>query len=146
MRYPLSKNFTTLTNNTVKAKEFIPSIFVISNDTVMKAIEHIKNIGKKIIHLFYSVCTNDLIVYSKQASNIEIFVLAFFIECNRIFIADSIYMNILQKHVFVKINTFVKSNNCIQYPAWVEMKNSVLDFIDDKRLFGGLYVKEEVVN
>jgi uncharacterized protein with PQ loop repeat len=112
----------------------------------MKAIENIKKVGKKIIHLFYSVCTNDLIVYSKQASNIEIFILAFIIECNRIFIADSIYMNILQKHVLVKINTFVETNNSIQFPTWIEMKNSALDFIDDKRLLGGLYIREEVAN
>jgi hypothetical protein len=112
----------------------------------MKAIEHIKNTGKKIIHLFYSVCTNDLIVYSKQASTIEIFALVFFIECNRIFITDSIYLSIFQKQVFVKINFFVENNNKIQYLTWIEVKNSALDFIDSKRLFGALYVREEVAN
>jgi hypothetical protein len=51
------------------------------------------------IHLIYSTCTNDLIVYSKQASNIEIFILAFLIECNRHFIADSLLMNVFKKYL-----------------------------------------------
>jgi len=65
----------------------------------MRAIEHTKTISKKIIHLIYSTCTNDLIVYSKQASNIEIFILAFLIECNRHFIADSLLMNVFKKYL-----------------------------------------------
>lgn len=72
-------------------------IFVISNDRIMRAIEKTKEISKKMIHLFYATCTNELIVYSKQASNIEIFILAFFIECNRLFIADSFFMDVFKK-------------------------------------------------
>jgi hypothetical protein len=64
----------------------------------MRAIEHTKKMSNKMIHLFYSTCTNDLVVNSKQASNIEVFILAFFIECNRQFIADSLFMDILKKH------------------------------------------------
>jgi hypothetical protein len=75
------------------------SIFVISNDTIMGAIEYIKKICKGIIQLFYATCTNDLILYSKQASNIEIFILAFFIECNRHFIADSLFMDVFKKYL-----------------------------------------------
>jgi hypothetical protein len=38
--------------------------------------------NKNSILLFYSTCTNDLIIYSIKASNIELFI---FIECNRLF-------------------------------------------------------------
>lgn len=75
------------------------SIFVISNDTIMGAIEYSKKISNGIIQLFYATCTNDLIVYSKQASNIEIFILAFFIECNRHFIAESLFMDVFKKYL-----------------------------------------------
>ncbi|WP_367755553.1 hypothetical protein [Flavobacterium sp. WC2430] len=63
----------------------------------MSAIEKTKELSKKMIRLFYATCTNELIVYSKQASNIEIFILAFFIECNRLFIADSFFMDVFKK-------------------------------------------------
>lgn len=122
------------------------SIFVISNNTVMKAIEHIKKIIKNSIHLFYSICTNDLIVYSKQASNIEIFVLAFFIECNRLFISDSLFMNVVQKHLLVKIKTFVGSKYNIQNSILVEIKNSALEMFNGTRQFNGFYIKENIVN
>lgn len=122
------------------------SIFVISNNTVMKAIEHIKKIIKNSIHLFYSICTNDLIVYSKQASNIEIFVLAFFIECNRLFISDSLFMNVVQKHLLVKIKTFVGSKYNIQNSILVEIKNSAFEMFNGTRQFNGFYIKENIVN
>lgn len=76
---------------------YIGGIFVISNDRIMSAIEKTKELSKKMIRLFYATCTNELIVYSKQASNIEIFILAFFIECNRLFIADSFFMDVFKK-------------------------------------------------
>lgn len=63
----------------------------------MGAIEHTKKISKKMIHLFYATCTNELIIYSKQASNIEIFILAFIIEINRHFIAEGFFMNLFKK-------------------------------------------------
>lgn len=90
-------NYIKLTNNSIKYLSYIGGIFVISNDTIMRAIEQIKKISKKIIHLFYATCTNELIVYSKQASNIEIFILAFFIECNRQFITDGFFMEVFKK-------------------------------------------------
>lgn len=63
----------------------------------MRVIEHTKKISNKVIQLFYCTCTNDLIVNSKQASNIEVFILAFFIEFNRQFFADGLFMNIFKK-------------------------------------------------
>ncbi|MEZ7507105.1 hypothetical protein [Flavobacterium sp. Arc2] len=112
----------------------------------MKAIQHTKKIGKNSIHLFYSICTNDLIVYSKQASNIEIFVLAFFIECNRLFIADSVFMNAVQKHLLVKIRTFVASKNNTQNSILVEIKNATFDMFNGTRLINSFYIKDNIAN
>ena len=75
------------------------STFVISNEIIIGSVYNIKKIRNGIIQLFYATCTNDLIVYSKQASNIEIFILAFFIEFNRHFIADTLFMDVLMKYL-----------------------------------------------
>ncbi|MEZ7499042.1 hypothetical protein QO200_09835 [Flavobacterium sp. Arc3] len=112
----------------------------------MKAIQHTKKIIKNSIHLFYSICTNDLIVYSKQASNIEIFVLAFFIECNRLFIADSVFMNAVQKHLLVKIRTFLASNNNIQSSILVEIKNATFEMFNGSKLIDSFHIKENIAN
>jgi hypothetical protein len=122
------------------------SIFVISNNTVMKAIQHTKKIVKNSIHLFYSICTNGLIVYSKQASNIEIFLLAFFIECNRLFIADSVFMNVEQKHFLVKIRTSVASKKNIQNTVLIEIKNSAFEMFNGTRLINSYHIKENIAN
>ena len=76
----LSNNIITQYKNPIKVNGLMLSIFVISNRIIMKVIQYTKQIIKKSILLFYSTCTNDLIIYSKQASNIELFILAFFIR------------------------------------------------------------------
>lgn len=65
----------------------------------MKAIELIKTIVENGLHLFYAICTNDMIVCSKQASNIEIFILAFFVESHRLFIVDTVAAKNFNKFV-----------------------------------------------
>lgn len=78
----------------------------------MKAIINSKKISTNIVCLIYSTCTNDLVIQAKQASVIESFFIAFCIEFNRIFIADSIAINVLQKHCFIKAkNYFVTTKN-----------------------------------
>jgi hypothetical protein len=151
VKYPflfflLPNNFITLTKNTIKRKSFTQSIFVISNNTVMKAIEHTKHIAKNIIHLVYSTCTNDLIVYSKQASNIELFILAFFIECNRLFIADSIAMNTLQKYYFKRMQAYVTIKNNITDHKWFEIKNTTAELLFGNKILSGIYHKENSIN
>jgi hypothetical protein len=43
----------------------------------MKAVHYIKQTIKKSIHLVYATCMNDVIIYSKQASNISYLSLPF---------------------------------------------------------------------
>lgn len=122
------------------------SIFVLSNDTVMKTIEHTKHIAKNIIHLVYSTCTNDLIVYSKQASNIELFILAFFIECNRLFIADSVAMNVLQKYYSNRVQAYIAVKNNITEHKWFEMKETNAALFFHNKLLSGNYSKENTIH
>lgn len=142
----LPNNIITLSKNTVKVNSFTQSIFVISNDTVMKAIEHTKQIIKKSIHLIYATCTNDLIIYSKQASNIELFILAFFIECNRLFIADSVAMNVLQKYYYSKMQAYATIKNTIAEHKWFEIKNTTVELLFSNKILSGIYHKENIIN
>ncbi|NRT14100.1 uncharacterized protein with PQ loop repeat [Flavobacterium sp. 28A] len=112
----------------------------------MKVIQYTKQIIKKSIHLIYSTCMNDLIIYSKQASNIELFVLAFFIECNRLFIADSILMNVLQKQVLVKLSNYWNRNSKLANANWIEVKNTTNELLSNNRIFNGLYHKDNIIN
>ena len=92
----------------------------------MKAIQYIQNISTAIIRLIYAVCTNDMIMYSRQASNIEVFVVAFFIEFNRLFIANSVFMNFLQKHLFLNIKKDFKYKSNFYKAIILENKNEFL--------------------
>ncbi|NRS87173.1 hypothetical protein HNQ02_000073 [Flavobacterium sp. 7E] len=112
----------------------------------MKTIEHTKHIAKNIIHLVYSTCTNDLIVYSKQASNIELFILAFFIECNRLFIADSVAMNVLQKQVLVKLSNHWNINSNLIKVNWTALKNHSNELLNNNTVFNSLYHKDNIIN
>ena len=69
----------------------------------MKAIEYTNKVSRNILHLLYSTCTNDLVIQSKQASIIEDFLFAFCIEFNRLFIADSLLINVLKKQLIAKM-------------------------------------------
>ncbi|WP_141672818.1 hypothetical protein [Flavobacterium crassostreae] len=108
----------------------------------MKAIEHTKQIFKKIIHLIYATCTNDIIVYSKQASNIELFIVAFFVECNRLFIADSIAMNAVQKHYFNKIQAYTTFRNTIAEHRWFQIKKASTTLWFSNKTLSGIYPKQ----
>jgi uncharacterized protein with PQ loop repeat len=104
----------------------------------MVAIENIKEVIKKGIHLFYAICTNDMIVNSKQASNIEIFVLAFFVECNRLFIADSILMNAIQKHIVDKYKSFLNVKKNVYHAILIENTTTVNNVIAYNNIYGCL--------
>ncbi|MBE0391824.1 hypothetical protein [Flavobacterium sp. PL002] len=112
----------------------------------MKVIQYTKQIIKKSIHLIYSTCMNDLIIYSKQASNIELFVLAFFIECNRLFIADSILMNVLQKQVLVKLSNYWNINSNLIKVNWTALKNHSNELLNNNTVFNSLYHKDNIIN
>jgi uncharacterized protein with PQ loop repeat len=61
-----------------------------------------------------------MIVNSKQASNIEIFVLAFFVESHRLFIADSLLVNAIHKHILDRYQSFVNTKRNVYKSIWVE--------------------------
>lgn len=63
----------------------------------MRAIQYTSKARQNISSLFYSTCTNDLFI--KQSHNIEFFIVAFFIEFNRLFIADSLVMKVIKKNL-----------------------------------------------
>jgi hypothetical protein len=52
---------------------------------------------------------NDVIIYSKQASNIELFILPFY-RVQPTFIADTVFMNTLQNEVLGKLVTSYRVN------------------------------------
>lgn len=122
------------------------SIFVKSNNIVMKAIQYTKQIIKKSIHLVYATCTNDLIIYSKQASNIELFIVAFFIEYNRLFIADTALMNAIQKQVLGKLVTSCRLHLSLAQVNWIETKNAIAELFVDNNEFANQYNEETMLN
>lgn len=142
----ISLNLITLSKNPIKVNVFMLSIFVKSNNIVMKAIQYTKQIIKKSIHLVYSTCTNDLIIYSKQASNIELFIVAFFIEYNRLFIADTVFMNTLQKEVVGKLVTSYRLNLSLAQVNWIETKNAIVELFADNNEFSNQYNEETMLN
>ena len=97
---------------------------------IMKAIEYTNKLGTNILRLIYSTCTNDLVIQSKQASVIEDFLFAFCIEFNRIFIADSLLMNLLEKHLIVKTKVYLNNTKTLCKNNLVMNKNVVADFFN----------------
>tara|TARA_R110000868_G_scaffold117887_1_gene312979 strand:+ start:230 stop:664 length:435 start_codon:yes stop_codon:yes gene_type:complete len=142
----LSNNVIILSKNPITAAAIMLNIFVISNIMIMKAIQYAKQIIKKSIILFYSTCTNDLIIYSKQASNIELFILAFFIECNRLFIADSIVMNTVQKQVFEKLETSYRLNCSLIQVNWIEAKQTITELLTTNGQFSNQFHEDTIIN
>lgn len=112
----------------------------------MKAIQYTKRILKQTTYLVYATCTNDLIIYSKQASNVELFVLAFLIECNRLFIADSIFMNVLQKHLFVKTKSIWIAKNNFQRSIGTEIRSLVPEFFTSSVQYDDYFAEENMIN
>lgn len=100
----------------------------------MEAIQYIQNISTAIIRLIYAVCTNDMIMYSRQASNIEVFVVAFFIEFNRLFIRNSVFMNFLQKHLLLNIKKDFKYKGNLYKVILLENKNEFLKSLNSIQL------------
>ena len=96
----------------------------------MKAIEYTNKVSTNILHLLYSTCTNDLVINSKQASIIEDFLFAFCIEFNRLFIADSLFMNVLKTKVIarVKMNMIQATSFCKNTD--LEIKNTLKTFFN----------------
>ena len=94
----------------------------------MKAIQYTTKVSTNILRLFYSTCTNDLVINSKQASVIEDFLLAFCIEFNRLFIADSLVMNLLQKHFIAKAKMCIDNTKQVFKDNFIEDRNAVLEF------------------
>ena len=142
----LSNNVIKLSKNPITGAAFMLNIFIISNIMIMKAIQYAKQIIKKSIILFYSTCTNDLIIYSKQASNIELFILAFFIECNRLFIADSIVMNTFQKQVFEKLVTSYRLNLSLIQVNWIEAKQTIAELLTTNGQFSNQFHEDTIIN
>jgi hypothetical protein len=112
----------------------------------MKAVHYIKQTIKKSIHLVYATCMNDVIIYSKQASNIELFILAFFIEFNRLFIADTVFMNTLQNEVLGKLVTSYRVNLSLAQVNWVEIKNATAELLSTNNAYTNPYNEETIVN
>lgn len=112
----------------------------------MKAVHYIQQTIKKSIHLVYATCMNDVIIYSKQASNIELFILAFFIEYNRLFIADTVFMNTLQNEVLGKIVTSYKVNLSLAQVKWLETRNAVIELFSNENEFVNQYNEETILN
>lgn len=64
-----------------------------------------------------------MFVNSKPTSVLEDFFIAFIIEFNRLFIADSILMKILKKHLSVKMNWSMASQKQLFIAVFTEYKN-----------------------
>lgn len=96
----------------------------------MKAVLYTKKVSTNILRLIYSTCTNDLVIHSKQASVIEDFFFAFCIEFNRLFIADSLLMNIFQKHCIVKAKVFLHTTKSNFRENFIADKNAFIDFFN----------------
>ena len=105
-------------------------IFVLLNDVIMRAIQYTNQARKNILSLLYSTCTNDLVICSKQASILEAFVLAFFIEFNRLFIADSPFINALQKNLILKIKVYLNAKKNLYNGILVENRNGIVAFFN----------------
>ena len=93
----------------------------------MKAIQYTKKLSNSIVHLMYCTCTNDTFVNSKQASILEDFILAFIIEFNRLFIANSLLIQVLKKHLFVKMDLSMANQKQIFIALFTEYKNGFLE-------------------
>lgn len=94
----------------------------------MKAIQYTSKVSKIILRLFYCTCTNDLIVNSKRTCGVDDFLLAFCIEFNRFFIADSLLMNRLQQHLIVKAKVYLETKKSFCNAILTENKNAFLEF------------------
>jgi hypothetical protein len=112
----------------------------------MKAVQYTKQIIKKSIHLVYATCTNDVIIYSKQASNIELFIVAFFIEYNRLFIADTALMNAIQKEVLGKLVTSYRLYLSLAQVNWIKTKNVIHELFVNNNEFVKQYNKGTMLN
>jgi uncharacterized protein with PQ loop repeat len=112
----------------------------------MKVIVYTKQIIKQTTYLVYATCTNDLIIYSKQASNVELFVLAFLIECNRLFIADSILINVLQKRLYLKAKSLGIAKNNLQKSIGLKLQNFIPEFFSGDNQYENYYAEENMIN
>jgi hypothetical protein len=65
--------------------------------------------NQKSIHLVYATCMNDVIIYSKQTSNIS-YLSCLFYRVQPTFIADTVFMNTLQNEVLGKLVTSYRVN------------------------------------
>ncbi|WP_366185231.1 hypothetical protein [Flavobacterium ovatum] len=104
----------------------------------MVAIELIEKIIGNILRLTYSICTNDMIVNSKQASNIEIFILAFFVEYHRLFIADSMLVNAIQKQILDKYKLFVNAKRNVYNSILIEKIAEENQFMSYNNIYGSV--------
>jgi hypothetical protein len=102
----------------------------IINDVIMKAVQYSSKASKTILSLLYSTCTNDLIVNSKRTCGVEDFLLAFCIEFNRFFIADSLLMNRLQEHLIAKTKVYLVTKKSFCNAILIENKNAFLEFFN----------------
>ena len=96
----------------------------------MRAIEYTNKVSTNILHLLYSTCTNDLVIHSKQASIIEDFLFAFCIEFNRLFIADSLLMNVLKTKVIAKMKMNINQGITFCKNTDLEIKDTVSEFFN----------------
>ena len=108
----------------------------------MKAIQYTRKTGSNIIRLFYATCTNDFIIYSKQASNVEIFVLAFFIEFNRLFISDTVFMSAKQKQFIQNMKLNFHTKKSIDDWFLTHDKKAFLELFNKNNFFGRLNRKK----
>lgn len=93
----------------------------------MRTIEYTRKASSNIIKLFYCTCTNDVFVNSKQASLLENFFIAFLIEFNQLFIADSLLVNKLQSHLILKTKNYFVVNKEVCANIWMDYKNAIVE-------------------
>ena len=101
----------------------------------MRAIEYTNKVSTNILHLLYSTCTNDLVIHSKQASIIEDFLFAFCIEFNRLFIADSLLMNVLKTKIIAKMKMNFNQATKLFKNNDIEIKETIRAFFNDDNKF-----------
>ncbi len=92
-----------------------------------------------ILNLFYSTCTNEMFINSRPTNILEDFIFAFFIEFNRLFIADSLVVNKLQKHIIEKTKQFINSKMNVCNVIVTQIRDMFLEVFETNTMFRVFY-------
>lgn len=105
----------------------------------MKVIQNSINMTGNILNLFYSTCTNEMFINSRPTNILEDFIFAFFIEFNRLFIADSLVVNKLQKHIIEKTKQFINSKMNVCNVIVTQIRDMFLEVFETNTMFSVFY-------